>query len=514
MAHTALTHNMPRFSATISRGSAEEIQTAVERFLSISRQPILLEPGEDPFPLTKGHYTIEAKHNRLIIQVWDQARVLVRRVLAVAKQGKGRVELVVEKFGKRTGQVILADQSNPAAATILLRGKRVTFREQFRRFLFLHFPNWTISSLSTEQDLENSLSPVYPRALLTRGPAGLAVLASPRTGAEAAGVLTFGLIWLDYLRSSRRDLHVEGLVLFLPSGSEYMTCLRLRFLDKRKAAYFAFVYSSDGYVEPLDLNDYGNLDTKLAPCRSQILLGGWMGKWIERLCLNPDVERVLNSDGSLSLRVRGLPFARTSGNRLQFGLDRFKPASEYHLAEIERLAFELARHRSAECPDRINPLYQRLPEGWLESQVRAHIEVLDASLMPEPIYGQVPEFTAGERSVLDLLAVDRHGRLTVLELKASEDIHLPLQALDYWMRVRWHLDHGDFGRMGYFPTTTLASAAPRLFLVAPSLYFHPTTEVILRYFSPEVPVERIGLGVEWRRKLEVMFRVGGAHKPV
>jgi hypothetical protein len=31
----------------------------------------------------------------------------------------------------------------------------------------------------------------------------------------------------------------------------------------------------------------------------------------------------------------------------------------------------------------------------------------------------------------------RDGRLAVLELKAGEDIHLILQAVDYWLRVRW-----------------------------------------------------------------------------
>ncbi|MDA2915079.1 hypothetical protein MYX77_14205, partial [Acidobacteriia bacterium AH_259_A11_L15] len=30
----------------------------------------------------------------------------------------------------------------------------------------------------------------------------------------------------------------------------------------------------------------------------------------------------------------------------------------------------------------------------------------------------------------------RNGNLVVIELKVSADPHLPLQALDYWMRVR------------------------------------------------------------------------------
>jgi hypothetical protein len=142
------------------------------------------------------------------------------------------------------------------------------------------------------------------------------------------------------------------------------------------------------------------------------------------------------------------------------------------------------------------------------------LEDLDASLLAEPIYGQVPAFAGGERSVLDLLAVDRAGRLAVLELKASEDLHLPLQALDYWMRVKWHLDRGEFSQQGYFPGVALTKEPPRLLLIAPSLDFHPTTETILRYFSPEVRVERIGLAVEWRKRLKVMFRIGGAQRPI
>ena len=105
-----------------------------------------------------------------------------------------------------------------------------------------------------------------------------------------------------------------------------------------------------------------------------------------------------------------------------------------------------------------------------------------------------------------LLAVERGGRLAVLELKASEDVHLPLQALDYWMRVKWHLDRGEFGAKGYFPGIELHNQAPRLLLVSPALDFHPSNESVLRYFSPRVPVERVGVGLEWRKELKVMLR--------
>jgi hypothetical protein len=52
-----------------------------------------------------------------------------------------------------------------------------------------------------------------------------------------------------------------------------------------------------------------------------------------------------------------------------------------------------------------------------------------------------------------------------------------------------------------------------LFLVSPALEFHPATETILSYFAPAIDVERIGVGVEWRKGLQVMFRLSGAERP-
>ena len=166
--------------------------------------------------------------------------------------------------------------------------------------------------------------------------------------------------------------------------------------------------------------------------------------------------------------------------------------------------------RHARAADRENPLYARHPEAWLESQVRANMERIDATLLRRPIYGQAPQFAAGERGILDLLAARRDGRLAVVEIKASQDIHLPLQALDYWMRVKWHLERGEFAGRGYFPGLELRPEPPVLLLIAPALEFHPTNEGILRYFSPEIEVERIGLGIQWRQELRVMFRRSGA----
>ncbi|HSP69641.1 MAG TPA: hypothetical protein VLN48_18085, partial [Bryobacteraceae bacterium] len=229
--------------------------------------------------------------------------------------------------------------------------------------------------------------------------------------------------------------------------------------------------------------------------------------WIARLASIDGVDRRDRPDGSVSLTVRGLEFARSSGSTLLFGIDQKDSAGEKQLAEVEALARGIARLRHPSAADRSNPLYRRHPEAWLESQVRRSVQALDATIRAAPLYGQAPQFAAGDRGILDLLAADYQGRLVVIEVKASEDIHLPLQALDYWMRVKWHLERGEFEGRGYFPGIPLCSDPPRLLLVAPALDYHPSNEAVLRYFSSEILVERIGVGIEWRKELRMMFRV-------
>jgi hypothetical protein len=399
-----------------------EALDVIERFLAQSRQPALQEPGEDNISIERGAYSLELRNGRLMLHAWDATHNLARRVTGIVSEQPGRLTLATERFGGRSGTLLVLDLERPAGQTAARRGARALFREQFRRFLRRRLPDWRVAELTTEPDLHHSLSPAYPRALLRKGTASWAAIAAPARP-DAAAVLTYGLIWLEHLRKKGP---VTGLILFLPSGHEVATCLRLRWFDPRAAEFQVFVYNDEGLEEVVDPHDHGNLDTRLET----------------------------------------------------------KPRT---------IASNLGT-----------------PEAVIEAQVRSHISAIDASLRPEPVYGQVTAFAGVDRGMLDLLAVNVDGRLTVIELKATQDPNLPLQALDYWMRVRWHATRGDFEEAGYFPGVHLTREAPKLLLVAPALEFHPTTETILRYFSSEIEVERAGIGA---REFKVMFRLKGAQTP-
>ena len=485
-----------------------EVQAAIERFLAAARRPALLEPGEPLLALAADNFDLQMRNSRLTLQAWDQNRNLVRRVTGVAAEARGRLELVVERFARKEGRLYLVDLARPASHDFERRSERLVFRERFRRFLTRQFADWTLAEISAEANLEASLSPSFPRAFLRRGQTGWAAIGAPPES-ETPALLTFGLIWLDHLRRRERRVAVEGLALYVPRGQERHTSLRLPWLNEDGARYALFAYDAHDFTALIDPRDFGNVDTRVEVCRQAAPLGEF-----ERLLATPDVERVARHDGAVSLRVRGVEFAQVSADGARFGLTQRAAAGARHLAEMERLAEALAERRAAAAEDREHPLYRQNPEAWLESQVRAQIECIHAPLRPEPVYDQVPAFAAGQRGVLDLLAVERSGRLAVLELKATADLQLPMQALDYWLRVKWHLDRDEFTPNGYFPGVELRPEPPRLFLVSPALEFHPATETILEFFSPEIEVERVGLAAGWRDQLEVMFRLRGAERPV
>lgn len=185
-------------------------------------------------------------------------------------------------------------------------------------------------------------------------------------------------------------------------------------------------------------------------------------------------------------------------------------AGEVDPRDLGNLETRVSRHgqtQSATAAAGRDPFSER----WLEQRVRMHLSAIDATLLTEPVHGQVLAFAAGDRDLIDLLAADARGRLAVLELKTSEDVHLPMQALDYWMRVRWHAEREELGHL--FPGLPLDRKPPRLFLVAPAISFHSSNATVLGYFSPEIEVERVGVNSEWHERFQVVLRLRGSESP-
>src|SRR5437879_649752 len=127
--------------------------------------------------------------------------------------------MTVERFARREGQMFLLDLARRGGTEMSKKSGRLVFRERFRLFLRRQLPEWNLADISAEANLEFSLSPSFPRAYLKHGQHGWAAIACPPDG-DAAAVLTFGLIWLAYLRERARKVAWKGLAVWVPAGKD------------------------------------------------------------------------------------------------------------------------------------------------------------------------------------------------------------------------------------------------------------------------------------------------------
>jgi hypothetical protein len=475
------------------------------------------EDGQWLAELVAPHCEVHLEGNNPLVHLWSDKRNLTRRVLRVRERSEDRVVLEVQRFGRSTPsrlEIVRAQSPRPA--------KRVT-REQFfagfTRTLAECFPDATVESLTASPDLENSFSGVYARGCMHEGSRAWAVMAvAPGESAAAIeGILTFGVLWLDWLRGHGQVRAIEGLRFFVPEGAG--SCVRERCAAISSSAgieIFEF-RAVDGRMLKMDCADTGNLKSFLVP-RGEVESARAAARdairRIHALALhmapagNEIGLRLVPGTSEVSLGFRGLKFGTWSArDGISFGLgdsrEKLTSSKEPALDELMRT---LDLHRSPLANDTRHSLYRATPERWLEALVLDDPTRLDAQLDPGHLYSQVPAVTAGDRGVIDLLGVTRRGRLVVIELKASEDIQLPIQAVDYWLRVCRHQREGDFHRYGYFAGIELDPKPPLIWIAAPALRFHSATDILLKYVSPEIRVTRIGLNENWRRGLKVIFR--------
>jgi len=326
----------------------------------------------------------------------------------------------------------------------------------------------------------------------------------------AENSLTFALLWLDRIRHSTRGTSAAGLRVIVAKGTSCTLAHRLSGLDPRIPVE---LYERDASLESLEKIDHhnaGNVETGLVSGRDAHALVEPVRSMLQPiLALAPkaiDAHPVPQSR-EVSLRFRGLPFARWEDGRIYFGSEEpWTELTPNTQSSLKALIQSLEAHRNPLALDTRHALYRAQAERWLESLIREDVTRIDAALDPRFVYAQVFAHAGGEHGILDLLCVTRDGRLAILELKTTEHIHLPLQAMDYWLRVRRHLAQDNISRFGYFPGIELQRASPLVYLVAPALRFHPTTDTLLRYLTPELEVVRVGLAESWRRGLRIVMR--------
>jgi hypothetical protein len=513
--------------------TVEQIAAALEAFLAEYPRAVVLEDGKVLFDMREAKYSLVTEHGRCTLHLWGEDRNLVRRVSGTTMRN-GTLRLATHRFGQTKPQTLelVADRDRRTPST--REATRVKYLRVLERVLLRNFPEFKPDAFRTAMDLEKSFGPAYARGSLVQGQKAWAVIAANEEEAQSTvdGILTLGILWLQHCRESGDGRRIyQGLKLIVPRGMATLTLSRLAWLNPNAAKWELWeLDQATEELEQRDAADHGNLTTRLmhAP-NTQTARERFADSTARVMALVPEgmrdvVEQRIRSGTELAFLLHGLEFARVrmgySGNsfnsaqEITFGAGANEtPLTAENESELRELVTRLFTRRIA-GGDKRDPLYRMQPERWLESVLRRDVSPIDAHLNPDHVYTQVPAFAASDRGMLDLLSVSEDGRLAVIELKVDEDLHLALQGLDYWVRVRWHhLQNpdnvsglGEFQRHGYFGGMRLSGEAPRLYLVAPALRVHPATETVPRYLSPRVEWSLVALDERWRAKVKAVWR--------
>jgi hypothetical protein len=507
----------------------------IEEYLAEHPAAAVLEDGRVVFDMRTARYSVTESHGRCLLQLWNEERNVMRTVVDLQARAQC-LRIVTRRMGAPKPQVFeLVPTSDRRTPSTRDSGRR-NYQKLLERVLAREFVGSKIDGMRSAMDLEHSFGPAYTRGRVLKGTAADAVIGvgAAESGATIDGVLTLGILWLDHCRQkSEARRHFGGLKVVVPKDAWRTTAERMACLNHAAADFH--LYTLDERSEELtaiDFRDVGNIESRLVHAFDPKAAIERCRAGIDRILgLVPELARARaevlpRSATEVGVLLHGLEFARVrhgvadrsfaQEDEITFGAGSHEtPLTDEAGAMCSDLFLRLfhSRHPDGEHAD---PLFRLQPERWLESRLRAEITELLPGLQSDRVYSQVPALSRGDRGMLDLLTLDRQGRLVVIELKADEDLHLPMQALDYWIRVRALNDDrksgpagrivSAFERMGYFAGAEVSPLPPRLLLAAPALRIHPANEPVLRYLAPQVEWELIGLGEYWRRELNVVFR--------
>ncbi|HEY0566318.1 MAG TPA: hypothetical protein VGC88_12075, partial [Terriglobales bacterium] len=458
---------------------ARSIAQSIEEFIAASPSPAVVEEGVLAFDFAEAKYALNTEHGRCLLHLWSPERNVVRRVLSLEHRASA-LRLTVQRMGhlkpSKLDIVANRERRSPAAQKL----GREQYQRVLERVMQRAFPDWKLEPFSNRPELSKSFGPVCARGIMRRGRTAWACLglSSDEPQATIDGALTIGILWLDYLREQHAaEFALRGLRLILPRGSSHVARMRAGHLNHALAQFE--IWELDEHTEELvqkDALDRGNIATRLVRCMDGNRVRDRFAASITRMReMISKFDTVAVSSGELSFRLHGLEFARANGSlsgntlavseQITFGVG---PNTTTLTQENKPLFLDIlarvANSRGSEYQPR-NPLWRMQPERWLEAIVAADVQALDNELSPTHVYSQVPAFSASDRAMIDVLCATRNGRLAVIELKADEDIHLPLQGLDYWARVRYHHQRNEFAQYGYFAGRQISPEPPLLILV-------------------------------------------------
>src|SRR5215471_1016201 len=493
------------------------------------------EDGRLPLEVNRSEFDFSVAHGRLIFSCWTQAGARAWRVT----EWNGSDEKLLLHASRKMGAEISRIELVPrASAKAIMAG--ITAARQARCEHLAQLVARTLAGETLEDEHQQKSGPLVKieRAALSPGmrrdqPGRYAriILRLPQERITVTGTVaqsdprnidslfSSALLWFARVQSSPMRPPINRLLIvveqnILEGARQHRVLLR----DAMRAR-----------IQLLQLDDNWQQIEFTSPWERKYL-------WRKRLTRFPPVLETTATDRvkeivafapaavdvvaarhGQTLRYHGLPFARArrvmDRDRLWFGVEGSPRLllDEYHRVDWNKLLHDLQQYRTESCRDRRHWFYRAAGEAWLESILRRDITKFDPGLIIAPLHAQFRTshggaIRKGSPRPIDLLALRHDGRLAVIELKVNEDREHVFQGVDYWRRVEAHRRRGHITSAQLFGEREISDESPLVYLVAPTLRFHPSFATLARTIAPDIEIYRFDINEDWRANVRVVRR--------
>lgn len=242
--------------------SAAQLAQAIDNYIVEHPAAAVLEEGRVVFDLRTARYAVSEAHGRCLLELWSDERNFIRTVVEIRPRA-GSLRLMTRRMGTAKPQALELVPSSDRRTPTARDAARRNYQKLLERVLTRAFIGSKVEGLRSAMDLEHSFGPAYVRGRMLRGPAAEAVIGvgQAESAATIDGVLTLGILWLDYCRehaAARR--HFGGLKVILPVGAHRTTAERMAWLNHAAADFQLFTLDERSEeLTPIDFRDTGNL---------------------------------------------------------------------------------------------------------------------------------------------------------------------------------------------------------------------------------------------------------------
>src|SRR5687767_378794 len=516
----------------VNSRDAEGDERSIRQIIKAHHDWFMSIAGRSPINLTSDEFEFSASPGRLIFSCWTQTGSRVWRVKSWHWSGDKLMVQASRRMGAEEVTIELIPQASAKAIVARIAAAR---QERSEKLAELVAQALVCESVSEDHRLKSVPLPKIERAQLSPGmrrdqPGRYAriVLRLPHERVAVTGTVAESdvrnvdslfsstLLWFQRILQTPKRPPLQRLLLVVER----------EILEAARQRHILLTPSLRERIELFEVNDSW---TEVTPVKSFERKHLWrkrlarfppvneaepMEQRNEILARLPLAVDLVASRHGQTLRYHGLPFARLrrlmDQERIWFGIEgsRRRPLDAFHQRDWSKLFDDLEMYRHESCRDRRHWLYRASGEAWLESMLRRDITKLDPGLIIAPLHAQFRTSHGGPTGArpIDLLALRHDGRLVVIELKVTEDREHVFQGVDYWRRVEAHRRRGHISSAKLFGDREISDESPLVYLVAPTLHFHPSFRTLAKTIAPDIEIYRFDINEDWRSGVRVVRR--------